>query len=539
MRSIINATLLAITACAGVNPHDMTEDWSPPEKTFEEAGFPGQEYHSNAMQAPILSPEDVVRWQYANAGAGIPAGIPASSDQVVRYEALQFDRDTQRTSYRSAYIKRGRMLRASEIYALQLPLDDSFEFDLDDVPLPQESLPAEKELKDYWATGMSAAAGAPPSPPAKPPGTAATCDNIPDICQIGFEPWCNGGVGKVSPGGIAESSSGCRGSTIKHGGPGQERPDNADLRITFWNGTFGSCNDTQFNGTVALKWTVDWLNNHDQVLPPPYQITPVGCSASGTNMPPGYTLCTDGASGLVWACPGDAATWGTLTDVLFQYLPLDTDSPGVSNYCGPLNTGPGFNRANAVTLGCTASILEKDAGGTPVVRQWNNGFTNTFYWTRRGSLVTIDPANVTDMVNDPASLLDRGGLNATTRNSYLHINIQAHEIGHALSLTHAYIGADGSPRWVTHSHMANAMTPNANIVPYSVMMRDVPAAPYTLNGWASGLLPNLVGWDTATNGEGNAEAFKLSNSFRAVNDGFVTYAKNSFGPPLQATNNEL
>jgi hypothetical protein len=419
----------------------------------------------------------------------------------------------------TTYTQGGRTLSDVEAELMGLPIEPSVHVENIHVSPP-----------NYWATGPVAAASVPQ--PSIAPAQVAACDNIPDICNVGFVPWCNGGVGKVSPGGIAETATGCRGTDINYGGPGVYRPDNSHVRVSYWNSDWGSCNDLEYEAAPALDYVIDVLNANDRVMPPPFEFVRTDCDTN--DVPRGYGLCPNGFD----ICPLPQGGGNpTLVDVLYQYAIL-SDVPQNHQCTEARNAQSGRNRADSRTIGCTVRILERDSQG-PRVREWNNGWATQSYWTLRGTIVIVDTEAVRWAATRPASELDRGGLNQATREWYFYIHTTAHELGHSIGLEHAYVGPDGSPRWIPHNRLPNAMSPNPNIVPFSVMHPMVPAAPYTTALWSSGLLSNLVGWDSSTTGGGNAEGWRLSNQFRTTNDGFISYPRNTFAPPLTATNNEL
>lgn len=536
------AAVLAVTALAcGADERSIDtngEEISPPEKSWSEMGLdePGVEDTSNLVNTPRIPDGVTLEWSYASDNGGMVArsieafgkgATPPQRSNAVRRQELLSCTDDGDCEYTTVYVKmNGDVIGDAEAEAMGLPVDG---------PATGEPLGhLHSEPRDYWATEEVSSAGM--TGGAGPSAPFAACDNIPDICTIGFQPWCNGGVGKVSPGGIAESSSGCRGSTIKRGGPGRTRPDNANVRVSFWSGVQWSCEDLDFPGAPELPYVVDRLNGNDQVLPPPFQLVKTSCGVNG--LPRGYIPCDDG----VGICPAaDYVTHGTLVDIMFQYAVLSDVEQ--THYCAEArNAQAGRNRANARTVGCSSGILEREDYTNPSspvkVRTWNNGWATQSYWTMRGAIVSIDPAAVTFHATRASNILDRGGLNQATREWYTKIHTTAHEIGHSIGLDHAYIGPDGAPRWEPHSRLPNAMIPNANIVPFSVMHRSVPAAPYTQRFWSSGLMPNLVGMDLNT-GASNNEAWKLSNHFRTTNDGFVSYPQNTFAAPLTESNNEL
>lgn len=518
---------LAVFALACGEP---AEEIAPPERTLEEAGIEEASSAPNILSVP---PVDHFVFQPQAGAMGRGTLLKPGSKGVIRSEILYCDKDTLACDTSVGFYKDGKRLTLEEAQALGLPVE------------PPRVGEVHGELPNYWATSQissvagGASSGRGDSSHVTPPGnaTAGSCIAGPDFCAVGFTPWCNGGAGKLSPGGIAETATGCRGSSIKHGGFRAIRPDNANQRVTFWGSTQNSCSDTDFTTAPELDYVVDVLNNNDRVLPPPFQLTRVGCGPNG--LPPGFIngLCSSGALCIV---PGNRTTDGTLADVVFSYASLQSNALDIQDYCTEaLNAGPGFNRANAVTMGCSQELLEEDAAGIPVIRNWNNGYApNTYYWTARGYYVTLDQIALNWWATRPANALDRGGLNYATRMWYLSIHVASHELGHTLGLTHPYEG-DGSPRWVTHSHLPNSMSPNPNMIPYSVMARGVPAAPWTLNSWSSGLAADLQTYDEATAGAGNAEAWRMSNAFRTVNDGFTTFAKNTFWPPQSDTTNEL
>ena len=542
---LVAAALAATVLACGADERIIDtngEEILPPEKTYEEAGLldPGVADAANLLTAPHIQDGVTPEWSYATDNGGMLArpteafggGITIQRDNSVRRQELLSCTDDGECDRTVVYVRmNGEVIGDDEAEAMGLPLDEQ----------PPSHGFVHSEPRDYWATedvGIAATpGGARTTPVTLPNSPFAACDNIHDICQIGFEPWCNGGVGKVSPGGITETSGGCRGTTRKNGGPGNIRPDNANVRISVWSGTVNSCADTTWPSFPELTYVVNRINNNDLVLPPPFQFTKAGCNSNG--LPPGYVVCDDG----IGICPAaDYVTYGSLVDVLVQNGVL-SDVSQTHTCVEARNAQEGYNRANARTLGCTTAILERedrlDTNSPPKIRSWNNGWTNTFYWTARGVILYIDPAAITWHATRPSSVLDRGGLNQATRESFTKIHVIAHELGHSVGLTHAFIGADGSPRWVPHSRLPNAMTPNANLTPHSAMARSVPAAPYTVAKWSSGLMPNLVGMDLNSGGSGNNEAWKLSNHFRTVNDGFVSYPTNTFAPPLSETNNEM
>ena len=519
----------------GVWAHEPGEHIAPPEKSWDEMGLaePGAEELSNLVNAPLVNESDDPHTPTITerGGMGVSAMEYATHDMNGNLLPVP-----PRTRYTGA-IMRTEALRCVEgDCAFDTRYHHPDGTTIDDVEaiglgLPVEPTPSWQvhgEPADFWATGPVAGAS---SQPQNPPFTA--CVGLPDQCRPGFEPWCNGGVGFLSPGGIAETSVGCRGTEINYGGPGNIRPDNAHLRVSYWNGTRGSCDDLTYSEVPELLYVIDRLNGAERTLPNPYTIAKTACDPN-TQAPGGYGLCPDG----VKICPLDSSNLNpTLIDVMYQ---LDTLSDvAQTHHCAEArNAQAGKNRANARTIGCTTGILEKDASNIdPRIRHWNNGYDNHAYWTLRGTIVTLDPAAIEWMATYSATKLDRGGLNTATRRSYLKIHVLAHETGHSLGMQHAYIGPDGNPRWVQHSR--GGWVSNPNIIPYSVMHRTVPAAPYTTSLWSSGLLADLQNIDLANTGGGNLEGWRMSNIFRSVYDGQSQSIRNTWGPPLTETNNEL
>jgi hypothetical protein len=538
---LVAAALAATALACGADERNIDtngEEILPPEKSWGEMGLdePGVEDTSNLVNTPRIPDGVKHEWSYASDNGGMSAiatefAVSGTKielkDRVQRHELLTCT-DDGKCEYTTVHLKmNGEVISDSEAEEMGLPVDDR---PVVGAPLGH----VHSEPRNYWATDEVSAVGM--TGGAGPSAPFAACDNVADICQIGFEPWCNGGAGKLSPGGIAESFTGCRGTSIKRGGPGNYRPDNANVRISYWGGAAWTCEDITWPYSLELPYVVDRLNWNDQVLPPPFELVRTSCGADG--LPRGYGLCAD----QVHICPWDNyVEHGTLVDIMFQYDVL-SDVEQTHHCHEARNAQAGRNRANARTVGCSSGILEREDYTNPSspvkVRSWNNGWATTSYWTMRGAIVTIDPAAVTFHATRPSNILDRGGLNQATREWYTRIHVTAHEIGHSIGLTHSYIGPDGAPRWEPHSKLPNAMTPNSNIVPFSVMHRSVPAAPYTQRFWSSGLASNLVGMDLNT-GANNYEAWKLSNHFRTTNDGFVSYPQNTYAAPLTATNNEL
>lgn len=532
MRKI--AILMLLAACGA--PNEPEEEILPPERSVEEAGIDETGGLPNITTAPP-APENYVadfaeRMELQSARGAIGrGGLDRAGGGIIRSEALHCDKDTLECDTSVGFYENGVRLTDEQVLDLQLPAE------------PQHFGEVQGELPNYWATSQIASASATSSgrtggssAPAIAPSPSAACVAGEDFCKVGFTPWCNGGAGKVSPGGITETATGCRGSVIKHGGFRGVRPDNANHRISYWGYSLNSCSDTTFAAAPELNSIINTLNNNDRVLPPPFTLSRVGCGANGR--PPGFIegTCT---SGLPCITPGVASVDGTLADVVFSYASLQTNAVDLADYCTEAgNTGPGFNRANAVTFGCAQELLERNASG-PVIRSWGNGYLTVNYWTARGYYLTVDQVGINWWATRAANQLDRGGLNLATRQWYIALHVTSHELGHTLGLTHPYEGADGAPRWVTHSKLPNAMTPNPNMIPYSVMARAVPAAPWTLSTWSSGLQANLGGYDSATAGAGNAEAWRMSNAFRSTDDGIVNYPINTFWPPQPETNGEL